>query len=174
MSQNKPELSKLAAIAVNDQVVYEKARDKLKTMEVCAELGLPHPRTLDAALPNLVERVRELGLASPLVVKPRKGFGAIGFRRVDRLEDLLAVVSDVAEKFGPPLVQEFIPQTDLQYKAQVMLDREGEACSCVIFSKVRWFPLSGGSSTLNVTVKRPDIQDTCVRLLKAHQLARLR
>ena len=34
------------------------------------------------------------------------------------------------------------------------------------FSKNRWFPVEGGSSTLNITIDRPDIVETCSRLLK--------
>jgi predicted ATP-grasp superfamily ATP-dependent carboligase len=36
-----------------------------------------------------------------------------------------------------------------------------------VFSKNRWFPIEGGSSTLNITVERPDIIENCTRLLKA-------
>ena len=166
LAENKPELSRLAAIAVNDLAVFEKASDKLLTMIACDELDVPHPRTLDATLPNLTDRAHGLGLDTPLIVKPRKGSGSIGFARVDRLADLPAVVHDVTKKFGPTIVQEYIPQTDLQYKTEVMLDREGKVCSSVTFSKIRWFPLSGGNSTMNITVKRPDIEANCNRLLQ--------
>ncbi len=167
LAENKPELSEYAAICVNDMPVYEKVRDKLQTMAVCAELDLPHPRTLDASLPDLPDRLRAMGLEAPLIVKPRKSSGSIGLARVDRLTDVLDVVCDVTEKFGPALVQEYIPHTDLQYKCQLMVDSRVQIRGDVTFSKVRWFPLHGGNSTLNVAVERPDIVDCGGRLLQA-------
>jgi D-aspartate ligase len=163
--ENKADLSQFAAIAVNEPAIFAQARDKLLTMQTCQRLGIPHPRTLDAALPELPERARAEGLDVPLVVKPRKAYGAAGFQRVERLADLPSVVRGVTEKFGPALVQEYIPQTDLQYKCEVMLDRAGKICSSVTFCKNRWFPIDGGSSTLNTTVRRADIDATCGRLL---------
>jgi len=166
MAENKDELSQFAAIAVNDLDVYQKGRDKLLTMAACAELDLPHPRTLDATLSNLPKRIVSMGFDAPVVIKPRIASGAVGFKRVDRLDDLPRFVHQATEKFGPLLVQEYIPQTDLQYKCQVMLDRHGKVCGCVTFNKLRWFPPSGGSSTLSATVERKDIDETCVRLLQ--------
>ncbi len=166
LAENKPELSRFAAIAVNDLPVFVRARDKLLTMRACDELGLPHPRSLDASLPELPDQVRALGFDVPLVLKPRRGSGATGFQRVDRLAELLDLAREAADKFGPMLVQEYIPQTDLQYKTQIMLNRQGEVCSCVTFNKLRWFPPNGGSSVLSQTVQRRDIDDTCIRLLR--------
>jgi predicted ATP-grasp superfamily ATP-dependent carboligase len=166
LAEHKAELAPLAAVAVNDWPVYERGRDKLLTMRACAQLGLPHPRTFDAAAADVEAAVRAAGLQVPLVVKPRLGYGAMGFRRVDRWDELQPTIRAVSERFGPSLVQEYIPQDDLQYKAELVVDAAGAVKSCVVFSKIRWFPLQGGSSTLNATVLRPDIDATCVSLLQ--------
>lgn len=166
LARSKKVLSQFTNLAVNDLTVLNRGRDKLLTMQACAELELPHPRTLDAALPDLPDRARSMDLDVPLVLKPRKADGAMGFTRVDRLTDLPELVRDVTNKFGPALVQEYIPQTDLQYKCDIVLDQRGKVCSSVVYSKIRWFPLQGGSSVLNATVRRPDIQETSLRLLR--------
>jgi len=82
------------------------------------------------------------------------------------VDDLPDVFRETLEKYGPALVQEYIPQTDLQYKTEVFVGNDGEIKAAVVFSKVRYYPINGGSSTLNVTVERPDIVETCSRLLK--------
>lgn len=166
LAENKRELSQWTAIPINDLEVFERAHDKLLTMSACAELGLPHPRTLAASLPGLLDRVRAAGLVAPLVIKPCKAAGATGFQRVDRLKELSDLVQRATARFGPMLVQEYIPQTDLQYHGELFLNKHGEVCSCMILSKIRWFPPKGGSSTLNATVRRPDIEETCIRLLQ--------
>ena len=166
LAENKSELSPYAALAVNNLPVFERARDKLLTMKACEELGLPHPRTLDASLPDLPDQIRAANIEFPVVIKPRKASGALGFKRIDRIDDLLGFVQDATEKFGPMLLQEYVPQTDLQYKSEILLDREGKVRSCVTFNKVRWFPHNGGSSALSETVRRSDVDETSIRLLR--------
>jgi predicted ATP-grasp superfamily ATP-dependent carboligase len=63
--------------------------------------------------------------------------------------------------------QEYIPQTDIQYECAMFVDGDNEVKTSLVFSKNRWFPVNGGSSTLNITVDRPDIIESCSRLLKA-------
>lgn len=163
LSQNKKELSQYAEIATNDWDVFQFASDKLKTMQVCMENDIPCTKTiLDEDLNDL----NKCGLPFPLVVKPRTGYGAVGFSVVDNINELKTVVEATRAKHGAPLVQEYIPQSDLQYKAELFIDKNGETKSAIVFAKVRWYPINGGSSTLNVTVKRPDIVETCVKLLK--------
>jgi predicted ATP-grasp superfamily ATP-dependent carboligase len=162
-AEHKPFLSSFAKIAVNDPAVFVKARDKLLTMRACSELGVPAPRTLLEDSPS--SDVAHWDLPFPVVVKPRRSHGAIGFSRVDTPLAVQEIIRRTAEKHGPVLVQEYIPQTGLQYKAELMMAHCGIVKAAVVFSKVRWYPLDGGSSTLNVTVHRPDIVDICSRLL---------
>ena len=165
LSEHKEELKPYVTIAVNDWNVFQYASDKLKTMKVCMENGIPCPKTFlaDENLTNL----SSLDLKYPICIKPRTGFSAVGFRMIEKQEDLEHIVAATKEKYGPPLIQEYIPQTDLQYKAELFVDKEGNVKSCCIFSKIRWYPIDGGSSTLNKSVHRPDIKESCERLLKA-------
>lgn len=165
MSRNKARLEELTRVAVADPVVFERARDKLLTMRACAEAGVPHPRTVMDT--PTVDAVGAAGLQFPVVVKPRAADSAVGFRRVSSVDELRRVLVETTDRFGPVLVQEYIPQDDLQYKAEFLLDRGGGVRSAVVFSKIRWYPLEGGSSTLNATVHRPDIVESSARLLRA-------
>lgn len=165
LAENKKDLSQYAAIAVNDWEVFRYASDKLNTMKVCMENSIPCPHTYTGDV--LPADLSEIELKFPIVVKPRTGSAAVGFRVVDSFHELKSVFDATEEKYGPSLLQEFIPQTDWQYKTQIFIDRDGVMKSAVVFAKVRWYPLAGGSSTLNVTVKRPDIVYSCRRLLEA-------
>ena len=49
----------------------------------------------------------------------------------------------------------------------MFVDGNNEVKTAVVFSKNRWFPIEGGSSTLNITVNRPDIIANCSKLLKS-------
>jgi len=164
LAQNKEELSQYTTIAVNDWEVFQYASDKLKTMKVCMENGIHCPKTFttDENLKNL----SDCNLTYPVVVKPRTGYAAVGFRVIYNESDIKNVIEATREKYGPPLLQEFIPQTDLQYKAELFIDKNGAIKSAIVFAKVRWYPIDGGSSTLNVTIDRPDIIETCRKLLE--------
>ena len=164
LSEHKEELKPYVTIAVNDWEIFQYASDKLKTMKVCMDNDIPCPKTYvaDESLSNIIN----FDLKYPVCIKPRTGYSAVGFRVIESPEELQEIVNATKEKYGAPLIQEYIPQTDLQYKAELYIDAKGELKSACVFAKVRWYPLDGGSSTLNVTVARPDIVETCEKLLK--------
>ncbi len=163
LSKHKEALSELTSIAVNDWEIIQYSIDKLKTMKVCMENSLPCPKTY-LTIDDF--RMNEDHLLFPYVVKPRTGCAAVGFHVSYSMDDLLSYYSKAEAKYGPCLIQEYIPQTDLQYKAELYIDSGGQLKAACVFSKVRWYPIDGGSSTLNVTVNRPDIVESCKTLLE--------
>lgn len=164
LSRNKDEFSKYARIASNEFNVYSIAGNKNETMKVCESIGVPHPKTLQKI--ESLEAIEESDIRFPVVIKPSVGYGAIGFKKVDTLEDLKELFKNKTD-FSDYVIQEYIPQTDLQYECAMFLDDNNEVKTSLVFSKNRWFPVNGGSSTLNITVLRPDIVDSCTKLLKA-------
>lgn len=164
LARHKEELSNLTTIACNDWPIFERASDKLKTMAACMENGIPCPKTF-------LYKDEYLKAKScvhyPLVVKPRTGCAAVGFYVANDESDLLGYYDKAEQKYGPMLIQEYIPQDGLQYKAELYIDREGQLKGACVFAKIRWYPINGGSSTLNETVNRPDIVAECAKLLNA-------
>lgn len=160
LSKHKQEVEKYTNVAVNNWDVFKIASDKNLTMQACMKSGIPCPHTIesDADLSSL---------KFPIVIKPRTGCGAVGFHVSDSADDATKYLSSATRKFGPCLIQEYIPQSDLQYKAELFMDPNGDIKSAVVFAKVRWYPVNGGSSTLNKTVDRPDIVESCTKLLKS-------
>ena len=164
LSKNKEEFSQYAKVASNDWDLYDIAQDKLKTMKACMENNIPCPVTLTSM--SSIDDIRKSNLEYPLVVKPRVSYGAIGFK-VIYSEEQLSKFFETCVNTDDYLLQEYIPQTDMQFNTIMFLDEKSEVKSAVVFTKNRWFPISGGSSTLNITVDRPDIVDICTNLLKA-------
>jgi D-aspartate ligase len=164
-SRHKPELSRYTRIPIPDYEVFRLARDKRETMRMCQRAGVPHPATYDPREEPLEAIAGKVGL--PCIVKPNVGHGAIGIRRVAAARDLPRIYDQVCRDYGPACVQEWVPQTGMQYKAQVFRGRDGRIHAAVVFNKVRYFPVTGGTSSLNMTVDRPDIVADCCRLLEA-------
>lgn len=164
LSQHKEEFSKYAKVASCDIETFSIAMDKVATMKVCMENDIPCPKTVLGA--ESIEDVLSNGLEFPIAVKPRVGYGAIGFKRVDDAESLIELFEGEDIKVSEYVFQEFIPQTDIQYECAMFVDNNNEVKTSLVFSKNRWFPINGGSSTFNMTVERPDIVESCTKLLK--------
>lgn len=165
LSKNKEEFSRYCKVLANDWDVYEIAGDKNKTMAVCMNNDIPCPKTVFNI--EKIEDVNKVDLPFPVVVKPKTSYGAIGFKRIDSRDDLLALFEPIKDRISDYVFQEYIPQTDIQYECAMFVDDNNDVKTSVVFSKNRWFPINGGSSTLNITVDRPDIIECCAKLLKA-------
>ena len=127
--------------------------------------SVPHPETVYDM--DSVEKILSSGLRFPFVIKPRIGYGGIGFHVIRDEAGLREVFDRTVERCGPMVVQEYIPQTGRQLQCQVFLDADGEAKSAVLFDKTRWYPVTGGSSCCNTTLHDEKVTGNCVRLLKA-------
>lgn len=164
LSKNKEEFSRFAKVASSDWCVYQNAGDKEKTMKICMEHGIPCPETILGA--RSVSDITASKIRFPIVMKPKVGYGAIGFKKIDCADEIENMLNKTGKPIEDFVFQEYIPQTDLQYECAMFMDHNSEAKTALVFSKNRWFPVSGGSSTLNITVERPDIVSNCAQLLK--------
>lgn len=162
LAKHKEELSALTTVVCNDWNIFEYASDKLKTMKVCMNNCIPCPKTF---LNKDEFLISESTVNYPVVVKPRTSCAAVGFYVAYDKNDLLGYYDKAEKKLGPMLIQEYIPQNGFQYKAELYVDSQGILKGACVFAKVRWYPINGGSSTMNETVNRPDIVENCKRLL---------
>ena len=165
LSKNKKEFSTYCYVVANEWDVYEIAGNKERTMDICMKNGIPCPITLLNV--KSVDDVITSGIQYPIVMKPKIGYGAIGFKKINSEDELKKILDGSTDNIENYVFQEFIPQTDLQYECAMFIDNDNQVKTAVVFSKNRWFPINGGSSTLNITVDRPDIVDCCAKLLKA-------
>lgn len=165
LANNKQFLSKYAYIAVNDKEVFELAIDKLNTMKVCQDNSISAPKTLFTNDP--INDIRNSGLSFPLVIKPKTACGSIGFNIVNSYEHLVDLLRNYDGSNGELFVQEYIPQAGSQFGAEAFRDKEGNFVFLIIDEKPRWYPLDGGSPTINVTVKNEKMECMTKELLEA-------
>ena len=158
------EVKPLAWPAVNEPEVFWRAADKQRTMQACDEAGVPCPRTLYDM--RTADEILAAGLHFPFIIKPRVGYGSIGFHVIRDEKQLREVFPKALEQFGGMVVQEYIPQTGTQYKCEVFLDGDGNPKSAVVFDKTRWYPIDGGSTCCSCSVHRPDIAADSIKLLR--------
>ena len=149
-------------------VAYEtfmKARDKSQTLKIAMQNNIPCPETF---FPD-EEKIGDIARRAPypLLVKPNLSSGARGITLVPNKDDLETTYRTVKAEYGECHIQEYIPKGGLQYKADLFLDANQELKAGIVYSKLRYFPIHGGSSIINRTVLRPEIIENAHKLLKA-------
>lgn len=164
LSNSKEELEKFTKVAVVNKDLFDFAYDKSRTMQICMENNIPCPKTfLD------IEDIKDIPfekLTFPMVIKPKKSYGAIGYKKVENESELIKFCEGIKDKLKNYVFQEYIPQTNIQYECAMFLDKDANVKTSTVFSKNRWFPVDGGSSTFNISVDIPEIKETCIKLLK--------
>ena len=164
LSQNKDKFAENTKMPLVDFNKYVCCRDKTITMRLADKIGIPTPTTYypdELGIESLAERVKY-----PAVLKPNSSDGARGISYPKCPEELITLYNKTREVYGPCHVQDYIPQTGMQYKAEVLMDYSGEVRAWCVYNKLRYYPITGGSSTLNSTVDRRDILALAAKILK--------
>lgn len=163
--RNRDKMTPWTRLAVPEEKTYDRAADKARTMAFCMENGIPCPMTCFPEREDLETIIQKLPF--PVMVKPRRGTGAVGLHRMDTPEELRRHYETIKQRHGDLLIQEFIPLVGgTQYQAEAFLDADSRMKVCLVISKTRFFPLTGGTGTVNVTIRRPDIRESVRKLLE--------
>ena len=164
LSKHKPDLAPHTSIPIVDLDVFMTCRDKSQTMKAAAECGVPTPLTWypeDGGIESV-----SADATYPAVLKPCVSDGARGISFACSPDELRRLYPPTRSRYGPCIVQEFIPHEGMQYKAELLLDRSSRVKLGGVYAKLRYYPPTGGSSTLNQTVRRPEIVEQGARILR--------
>jgi len=164
LSRHKKELSHFTRIPIADYDTLMKGRDKAQTIKIAMENDIPCPRTYfieDSS--DLKEIMNELKF--PVVIKPHRSSGSRGIKYVLSSKELARAYSEVQDKYGEAMIQEFIPQGGAYGVS--MLFNHGEPRAIFTHKRLREYPNSGGPSTLRESVRFPEIEEYATTLLEA-------
>ena len=152
-------------IPLVDHDTFQVCRNKANTMRAARRLGIETPQTWfpdDDGIEVVAAQIEQW----PVVLKPTESNGARGIGYPDGPEALKRDYETVRQDFPGVIVQEFVPHDGRQYKAELLVDHDGTLLAAGVYDKPRFYPPSGGSSTLNSTVDRPDLIELSRRLLE--------
>ena len=163
--KNKKEFSKHTVVPYPKYGKLMKAMDKEQTVRIAMENNICCPETY------FVNKIAELedmkaGLPYPVVIKPRRSYGARGITLCKSEEELISKYEKVYREFGPALIQEYIPSGG-EIGVYTLFNFDSEPRALTVQKRIRSYPVSGGPSTLRETVKRPELVETAFELLKA-------
>jgi predicted ATP-grasp superfamily ATP-dependent carboligase len=158
------ELSTRVRVPFPDANAYWSLMDKEKATALAARVGMRVPRTESpVTLAEAVTAAARIGY--PVVVRPRQGSGGRGFFCARTREQLELAWTRVRSRFGPTLLQEFIPP-GAKYDVCVLMNAAAEARAVFVQQELRHFPLESGTSTLQESVPPPaGLVDASIRLL---------
>ena len=133
-------------------------------MKEAEKLGVPIPKTYypdDVGIEKVAEEIPEY----PVVLKPCISNGARGITYPKNAEELISQYKETKAEYNSCIVQEFVPHTGMQYKAEIILDKKGKVLVSGVYNKPRFYPPTGGSSTLNSTVDCPEAIELGIKFL---------
>jgi predicted ATP-grasp superfamily ATP-dependent carboligase len=143
---------------------YINCRDKIKTMKAAQRAGVPTPKTYDPQEESIGQLAGRL--TYPVVLKPNTSDAARGICYPRSAQELIRLYDKTVATHGPCHIQEYISHTGMQYKAELLLDEKSEVKAWCVYDKLRYYPPTGGSSTLNSTVDRRDILESAAKVLQ--------
>jgi len=170
LSEARQDFADLCKLTIPEASALSVATNKLKTVTLAEELGVPTPRT------SLVHTVAEAvaqssALGWPIVLKPQvsrlyreHSIEAFEVSYAQTVEDLAKQMARF-EKLCPVLLQEYYPGTGHGVE---LLMHEGQPLAAFQHKRLREVPNNGGASALRESVALdPQLYDHSVRLLQA-------
>lgn len=163
LSRQYAELTKYVKVVAPPYEAFEKAWDKQLTMELCMDNGIPCPKTKRDS-ETLEEYLATVSF--PLALKPRKGHGSMGFKKVCDRDKLDRLIADGTVRVEDYVIQEFVEQAETHRVSYTVLDGEGRVCSSLIARSSRPYPLGIGTNSLFESVDMPAVREQAERLLQ--------
>lgn len=145
--------------AVPSYPIFDMGSDKQKLMELCAKLGVSHPRTHHINFNNINELVDKVGF--PALIKPNHSQGAKGIVRVENLTDLQEKYAAIYKQFGDCTLQKYVNQPDYYYNVMLYRNRAGVITGSTVIKIRRFFPIKGGSSCYCETIEHSRLVEQC-------------
>jgi predicted ATP-grasp superfamily ATP-dependent carboligase len=171
LSESRDRFAGVSALALPDRDAYATTRDKLATLELARNVGVPLPRS------ELVSTTREAlaaapSLGWPVVLKPRSTSVYRGGRLVEHYEVSYAenprALSEQMEQLegrSDVLLQEYYPGEG--HGVELLVER-GRPRAAFQHRRLREVPITGGASSFRESVALdPVLYDYAVRLLAA-------
>jgi predicted ATP-grasp superfamily ATP-dependent carboligase len=160
LSKNKDLLKNKINFIIPDYKVFQRGYDKNKLMNLCREINIPHPNTIDLS--------KDFNLNSinyPALIKPNETSGARGFKVVYNTSEFKKSIKQIIDEFGDCHLQEYIPPGGKQFKVQ-LLRVQSKIIASTVIEKIRFYPISGGSSCFNKTINNIKLEKLCSKVLE--------
>lgn len=164
IARHQNEFRKHTNLLLPSYDVFVQGRNKILTMKAAQRANCPMPLTWypdDESLEQIIDKTPRY----PVLIKPAISAGARGITFCNNKDDILNNFDKIKKDYGQSFLQEYIPQNGMQYKVDAVMDENQNLYAAVAYSKLRYYPINGGSSVLNKTEHRSDILQQAVKVM---------
>ena len=140
-------------------------RNKTHVIRLAEQLGIPVPRTWPIQDLSQLDDLADM-LPYPVVIKPQVSSGAVGVAYPKNPQELKETYQKIHQRFPFPMLQEFIPREGSGYGASFLFDEQSRLKAGFVHKRLREYPVTGGASTLRVSVRHDGIYDMARTLLE--------
>jgi len=165
LARRETEVQQLARLPFMDHESLMRAHDKVSAGDVARRCGLRVPATVAVAGPDDVE-VALAKLELPVVIRPRRSHGSIGLRKGGRADEVRPTCESLTRRFGPVIVQEYIPWGAFTYDVDVLMNRDSEPRAAVVCRRIRTYPPLAGPTSCGQAVLWPELADMGLAVLR--------
>ena len=162
LSKHKESLTALVRYVSPDYETFMKGYDKNLLMNVCREHGFPHPRTFDMQTTEISSIPDSM---FPAILKPNLTTGGRGMKILKSREELELVYENNVAEYGQCHLQEYVAPGGQQLKVELFVDEKQNLIASSVMHKIRFYPVSGGSSCFNVTISDDSLVKICHEVL---------
>ena len=161
------ELFHYTNMLVNNKETYQRGRNKIKTVELVREQGIPHPKSWILQNENaLNDALLEIS-HYPLVVKPAKSSGSRGLAIIHSEKELVEKYNQLSSNFGPMILQEYIPGDGVILDVTLLFNRDSEIRAAMVSNRIRMFPDGAGPNTAGHGVINPSLRDMTIEMMQS-------
>jgi len=165
LSGHRDRFSRLTYLPIPSKNKLKWVRNKANVIRLAQELGIPVPRTWHIQSLSQLDKISDM-LPYPVVIKPRISSGAVGVVYPRSPEELKKTYRTIHQQFPFPMIQEFIPREGSGYGASFLFDEQSHLKAGFVHKRLREYPVTGGASTLRVSIRHDDIYDMARTLLE--------
>jgi len=165
LSQHKEKIEKYTNLPILNYAMLNLARNKARIIKHAQSIGIPCPKTYFIEHIKEVEQVSS-SLPYPVIIKPQISSGSFGIKRVDSKEKLMTNYLQIHSKFPYPIIQEYIPDGGA-FGVSLLFNRRSQLRAIFTHKRLREYPVKGGPSTLRKGIRRYDIEDLALELMKS-------
>ena len=165
VSRNKNLIGKYSSVLISDFNNFNRGFDKSSLMKLCKEINVSHPDTISLSSKNYKNLFQNISF--PVLVKPNALTGSRGITKINDYAELLQNLDYLSkEEIKNYHIQQYLNNCNNQLKVQILVDNNTNLIASSVMLKKRYYPVNGGSSTFNVTIKNKKVVNDCFKVLK--------
>lgn len=166
ISKYKDKFTPFTKVPFEDYSKMMQLHNKNEVMKLASELDIRIPRTYEIDNATYLEKFSK-EMEYPVVIKLRNATSSVGISYVYSAIEFVSKFKQTIQKFnlnssGYPIVQEYIPGTG--YGVSVLYN-QGDIRASFTHKRLREYPITGGPSTLRVSVRNQEMEKAARKLL---------